>query len=192
VESLRGNDTQVFERAGQLATEIQALDLSGEPNGRSVRDSSVFRNNLLRNVLGVRTLTGLRLGRYGEAEQAARQRIDLPPNPYSDVDPREEVSRARVMLAHTLAGQGRRDEAKEILDGEVPRYLDEQSRGAQGLDFWRDLAYAQYVDAIVRPAGDPRRASGLAAARRTLDGVPAEARQLLDIRELSQRIAAAG
>jgi hypothetical protein len=147
---------------------------------------------MIRAQLVNRTQTGLRLGRYGEAEQAARQRLTLPPNPNSEFDPQDEISRAQVTLAHALVGQGRREEARQVLDAELLRYRKLQDQGAQGLDFSRDLAYALYVDAIVRPAQDPQRRASLVVARRTLDGLSAEVRRLLDVRELYQRIAAAG
>jgi hypothetical protein len=148
--------------------------------------------NMIRAQLGNRMQTGLRLARYGEAEQAARQRLTLPPNPVVEFDPQDEISRVRVSLAHALVGQGRQDEARQILDAELPRYRKLQDQGAQSLDFSRDLAYALYVDAIARPTQDPQRKVALVAARRSLDGLSAEARQLLDIRELYARIAAAG
>jgi hypothetical protein len=192
VDELQGHDARVFEASGQLATELQALDLSGKETGGAIRDAEIFRANLLRSQLAIRTLTALRLGRYGEAEQAARLRVDLPPNPNSLFDRQDEISRAQVTLAHALVGQGRLEEAVKILDVELARYRELQGQGAKGVSFQRDYAYARYVEAIARPTGDPRRANGLASARRTLDSLSAEARQLLDIRELYARIAAAG
>jgi hypothetical protein len=192
IEAYRGNDSHVFEASGQLAAELQALDLSKEDAGGAVMRPAVARMNMIRVQLANRTETGLRLGRFGEAEQAARQRLALPPNPVSEFDPQDEISRTQVTLAQALIGQGRRDEAREILDAELTRYRKLQEQGAQGLSFHRDLALALYVDAIARPAQDPQRAASLVAARRALDALSAEARQLLDIRELYALIAAAG
>jgi len=179
-------------RTGAEAAELEALDLSSEDAGGSVMRPAIARMNMIRAQLANRTHTGLRLGRYGEAEQAARQRLALPPNPVSEFDPQDEIARAKISLAHALVGQGRQDEARQVLDAELPRYRKLQDQGAQGLDFRRDLAHALYVDAIARPAQDPQRRAALVAARRSLDGLSAEARQLLDIRELYVRIAAAG
>jgi hypothetical protein len=192
IEAFRGNDANVFEASAQLVAELEAVDLSNEDAGGAVMRPAVARANMIRAQLANRTLAGLRLGRYGEAEQAARQRLVLPPNPISEFDPQDEIARAKITLAHALVGQGRQDEARQVLDAELPRYRKLQEQGAQGLDFHRDLAYALYVDAIARPAQDPQRRAALVAARRTLDGLSAEARQLLDIRELYARIAAAG
>jgi hypothetical protein len=192
IETFRGNDAYAFEASGQLAAELEAVDLSSEDAGGAVMRPAVARNNMIRAQLANRTHTGLRLGRYGEAEQAARQRLALPPNPVSEFDPQDEISRAQVTLAHALVGQGRQEEARKVLDVELPRYRELQGQGAQGLDFSRDMAYALYVDAIARPAQDAQRRAALVAARRTLDSLSAEARQLLDIRELYARIAAAG
>ena len=140
IDAYRGNDAQVFEASGQLAAELQALDLSKEDAGGAVMRPAVARDNMIRAQLANRTQAGLRLGRYGEAEQAARQRLALPPNAISEFDPQDEISRTQVMLAQALLGQGRRDEAREILDVELPRYRRLQEQGAQGLSFWRDLA----------------------------------------------------
>jgi hypothetical protein len=149
------------------------------------------RINFLRNTLATVTLAALRTGRYGEAEAAARERAALPPNPFSELDPQDEKSRAQVTLAHALVLQGRTDEARAITDVELPRYQSELEGGAGGLVFAKDHAYALYVDALTRAPGDPRRAGNLAEALRRLDGMGVEVNRLVDIRELREKIGAA-
>ena len=127
--------------------------------GSVIRDAANFRNNVLRNALTTVSLAAIRTGRYGEAEAAARERSSLPPNPYSELDPQDEVSRAQVTLAHAIVLQGRADEARQIAEPEIARYREQVKRGASGLSFTQDFAYALYVDALARPPGDARRAA---------------------------------
>ena len=101
---------------------------------------------------------------------------------------RESLYRAQMTLAHALVLQGRTDEARAITEVEIPRYQAELKDGAGGLAFSKDYAYALYVDALARPAGDPRRGSNLASALRQLDAMSEEVNRLVDIRELRSRI----
>jgi hypothetical protein len=187
----QGKDQAAFDQATQLAARIRALEFSQEENSGNIRDASAVRANFLRNTLATLTLAALRTGRYGEAEAAARERAALPPNPFSELDPKDEKSRAQLTLAHALVLQGRTDEARGITDVEVPRYQGALKGGAGGLSFARDYAYALYVDALTRPPGDPRRNSKLLEASRQLDAMGEEANRLVDIRELRNRIGAA-
>jgi hypothetical protein len=171
---------------------LRKLDLSAKNSGSNIRSFESFRNNVLRNALTTITLAAIRTGRYGEAEAAARERGTLPPNPYSEVDPQEERSRANVTLAHAIALQGRLADAHQVTEPEIARYRTELKGGATGLTFTRDFAYALYVDALSRPHGDALRAAQLVEATRQLDSLSAEANQLLDVRELRGWIAAAG
>jgi hypothetical protein len=186
----RGNNQAAFDQATQLAARLRALDISGEEDGNS-SNTEAFRANVLRNTLATLTLAALRTGRYGEAETAARERAVLPPNPFSELDPQDEKSRAQMTLAHALVLQGRTDEARAITEVELPRYQGEAKGGAGGLAFAKDYAYALYVDALTRPSGDPRRAANLAEALRQLDTMGAEANRLLDFRELRDQIGSA-
>ena len=188
-----GNDQAAFDQATQVATRIRALELAQDATGGNLpSNTAAVRANFLRNMLATLSLAALRTGRYGEAEAAARERAALPPNPFSELDPQDERSRAQVTLAHALVLQGRTDEARAITDVEIPRYRTELKAGARGLAFAKDYSYALYVDALARPHGDPRRQSNLAEALRQLDGMGDEVSRLVDIRELRSRIGAAG
>jgi len=184
----QGNNQAAFDQATQLADRMRALEFSQDETGGNIRDASAVRANFLRNTLATLTLAALRTGRYGEAEAAARERASLPPNPFSELDPQDEKSRAQVTLAHALVLQGRTDEARAITEVEVPRYQAELKDGAGGLAFNKDYSYAMYVDALARPVGDPRRGANLASALRQLDAMGEEANRLVDIRELRSRI----
>jgi hypothetical protein len=191
VNLAKGNNQGAFDLAMQTAGQLRKLDLSQTESGGSIRDVTAFRNNVLRNTLITTSLAAIRTGRYGEAEAAARERGSLPPNPYSELDPQDELSRAQVTLAHAIVLQGRTDEARQITQTEIARYRAELQGGANGLAFNRDLAHALYVDALSRPPGDPVRVAQLREASKRLDLLSTEANQLLDIRELRGWIAAA-
>ncbi|MGB7739131.1 MAG: hypothetical protein WBM03_08445 [Steroidobacteraceae bacterium] len=181
---VKGSNQAAFDLAMQTASQLREIDLSRLESGGNIRDATTFRNNVLRNTLITAALAAIRTGRYGEAEAAARERFDLPPNPYSELDPQDEKSRAKVTLAHAIALQGRAGEARLITETEIARYRAELKDGASGLSFAKDFAYALYVDALARPVGDPRRAAELVEATKQLDSLSVEANQLLDIREL--------
>jgi len=188
----QGNDQAAFDQATQVATRIRSLELSKDATGSNLpSNAAAVRANFLRNMLATLSLAALRTGRYGEAEAAARERSALPPNPFSELDPQDERSRVQVTLAHALVLQGRADEARAITDVELSRYRAELKQGAGGLVFAKDYAYALYVDALVRPVGDPRRAANLSEALRQLDASGEEVNRLGDIRELRNRIGAA-
>jgi hypothetical protein len=184
----RGNNQAAFDQATQLATRLRALDASEGDSSGNASNTEAFRVNVLRNTLATLTQAALRTGRYGEAEAAAREHVALPPNPFSELDPQDEKSRAQVTLAHALVLQGRADEGRAITEAEIPRYRAELKGGADGLAFTKDFACALYVDALARPAGDPRRDADLAEALRQLDTMGEEVNRLVDIRELRSRI----
>jgi hypothetical protein len=100
-----------------------------------------------------------------------------------------------VTLAHAMAGQGRLDEARKIMDVELARYRERRKAGANGVTFERDLAYALYVSAIAEPndaSGRARRTEELAEAGQALARIPADARRLYEARELTRLLAEAG
>jgi hypothetical protein len=98
------------------------------------------------------------------------------------------------MLAHTIVMQGRGEEARKLVQPELARYHAEEKRGARGVTFQHDLAYALYVDAVAQPsdaAGHALRDAALAEAARQIAGLSNEAQQLADARMLAGWIAAA-
>jgi hypothetical protein len=184
----QGNNQAAFDQAAQLASRIRTLVISKDESGGNI---GAVRANFLRNTLATLGFAALRTGRYGEAEAAARERASLPPNPFSELDPQDEKSRAQVTLAHALLLQGRTDEARAITDVEVPRYRSALKTGAGGLAFTKDFAYALYVDALARPPGDSVRNANLPEALRQLDAMGDQVNRLMDIRELRGLIGAA-
>jgi hypothetical protein len=183
--------------------ELQAaLDRSTAASGR-LRDAKFtaedenaqrIRANLMSFMLGTTAMSALRLARDADAEQALRERLSLPANPFTGADPLDEISRSQVMLAHAVARQGRSAEALEILRPALQHYRAEEENGLGGITFQRDLAYALYANALAQDygaAGRKQRDASLTEAAELLAALPAEARQLWDVREVATLIAVA-
>jgi hypothetical protein len=180
-----GQHAAALDRAHTLAGTIRQLQ--AEPTDTNLVG---IRANYLRGVLGTEALAALLVGDFQAAEAAARERASLPPNPFSDLDPQDEVSRSTLMLAHALARQGRLADAGDLARTEVDRYRDKQEAGAKGVSHRTDLAYALYVTALTE-AGSARRAALLGEATELLRGLPAPVQQFADVRALAAWIAAA-
>lgn len=151
------------------------------------------RDNALHHALGIASQAALRLGRYAEAEAAARRLMALPPDGLGG-DPLQDMSERRVLLAHAIAKQGRGAEAQAVLAPALIYFNREKNVGAIGTDIRLDYAQALYVSALAEgsdPARRPVREHALATAAELLSGAPAEVRQLVKTRELSGWIAAA-
>ena len=92
-----------------------------------------------------------------------------------------------MLLAQAVAGQGRRDEALKTLEPALAHYREAQTQGAAHLAFRQHFARALYVQALAEPDdsdGNTRRRDEVNQAARLLQGLPDEARQLHDSREL--------
>jgi hypothetical protein len=153
-----------------------------------------FHANTMRFLLTTQGISQIRLGQFAEAEQASQERAALPPNRFGSSDPREDVSRARVMQAYAAAMLSRKDDARKLLAPELEYLRGQQQQGARGVSFQRDLAYALCTDAIAQPddaAGTAQRKSELAEAAKLIAGLPAQARQIADVRYVGELIAAA-
>ena len=174
-----------------MRTAGQVRDLRA-PADRPTADN--MRANFLRNVLATAGMAALRLGRFTDAERVSRERLELPPNRFSDDDPEVERASARTMLAHALAEQGRLQDARQELRPALEHYRSERERGARGITFSRNFAYALFVDALSEagePAGRTHGNAALAEASALINGMPAEAQRLADVRVLHEWIGAA-
>ena len=184
-----GNNQSAIEMTETAANRIKQIKIpDDDANSRTVH------TNIRRFMLTTQGLAQVRLGLYAQAEMTQRERETLPPNAFSAADPQDERSRARVMRAHAVAKQGRSEEARKLLQPDLEIYRGEQKRGARGVSFNRDLAYALYVDAITQPgdaAGRARKDAALAEAAGLIGGLSNEARQLVDVRDVAGLITAA-
>ncbi len=87
-----------------------------------------IKANTMRFLLTTQGISQVRLGQYEEAEKASRERAALPPNWFGGADPRDDISRARVMQAYSAAMLGRKEEARELLAPEIEYLRVEQKR----------------------------------------------------------------
>jgi hypothetical protein len=166
---------------------VERIDKVKVPEKGAARTN---RDNMLRGALDVSTLAALRLGRFAEAETLARRLADVKRDPTDDADPLIQSSRVATYLAHAIAMQGRRADARAVLEPVLAYYDRDGKAGASGTTYRHDYAYALYVSALADDAqGGARREADLAQAAALLAGASAEARQLADFRELAQWIA---
>ncbi|HET9694526.1 MAG TPA: hypothetical protein VFP48_09075, partial [Steroidobacteraceae bacterium] len=82
-----GQSAAARDRAHGLAARIREV-----PAPASDPNLVAIRANYLRGVLTTESLAALRLGDFRAAEAAALERRDLPPNPFSELDPQDEIS----------------------------------------------------------------------------------------------------
>jgi len=189
IEMYSGDYRAAQEAAAAAAARLRQLKLpEDEAQARGMQA------NTLRFLLTTQGISQIRLGQYAEAEKASAERATLPPNPFGGADPRDDISRARVMQAYSAAMLGRKDDARRLLAPEVEYLRGEQKQGARGLSFQRDLAYALCTDAISQPddeSGRTRRKLELSEAAKLIADLPAQAREIADVRYVSELIAAA-
>lgn len=154
-----------------------------------------WKANQLQISFNVAAQATLQLGRYAQAEAAARQWLAIAPNSVnSQTNPKSLVSRARCTLAEAIAMQGRNEEAQKVLQSAMAWYVQQQKAGATGTTFRHDYAYALYVSAISQPDdanGRKQRDAALAEAAAQIAGASAEAQKLADMRRVSDLIAKA-
>ena len=187
IQLIVGEHAAAYDLAITSVRELEQLSFNaGDVTGRG-------RDGALNHALSIASQAALRLGRYAEAEAAARRSMALPPDGFSG-DPFQEASERRVLLAHAIARQGRGAEAQTVLAPALEYYSREKKAGAIGTDFRLEFAQALYVSALAQgsdPAGRAAREHALAAAAQLLSGASAEVQQLVETRELSGWIAAA-
>jgi hypothetical protein len=119
------------------------------------------------------------------------------------------------LLAHALALQGRRADAQPVLDPALAHYREQQgkmitsvgflqrvaraitgsgnsvNKATASVEFLYRSAYASYVQALARADDNPGRLTkrdDLDEGARTLQGIPEEAKQLHDWKELNDQI----
>jgi serine/threonine protein kinase len=154
---------------------------------------------LQRQALDETARAALNLGRYADAETAARALLLLP-SQNGDVAGKAYLDRpddpvwGQVLLAQAAVAQGRKAEALQTLEPALAHYHEVQAQGAGYLTFRQHFARALYLQALAEPAdnsGMERRREALHQAAASLQGLSDEARQLHDSKELLSWIAAA-
>jgi hypothetical protein len=150
-----------------------------------------WRQGVQRQSLRLAGRAAIRTGRYAEAEAYAREYATLPPNSRRPEDPQDILAANRAIMAHAIASQGRVDEARELIAPDLARYQAELARGASGLTYQYDYAYALYIDALSHVGDAKLRNARLDEASRLLGSLSGEAQRLWPARELAGWIAVA-
>jgi serine/threonine protein kinase len=190
-----GEDATVASMAREALPRIEKLRASvSEADFRIIGDRLLV---LQRQALDEAARAALKLGHHEDAETAAHALLSIssdqeePPDLF-DADEPDHIFWGRVLLAQAAIGQNRRAEALKTLQPVLAHYHDAQAQGATHLAFRQHFARALYVQALAEPAdhdGNARRGDELDQAARLLQGLPDEARQLHDSKELLSWIA---
>ena len=183
----KGEDAAAYDLAVTSVRQLEQFSIGSEDV------AAQWRRVNLQTALGVVTEAALRLGRYAEAEVAARRGMAMPPSSFGN-DPLRGMSKRRVQLAHAIARQGRGPEARTELTPALEYYGGEQKAGAKNTTFRLDYAEALYASALTPgsdAAGRAARERALTEAAGLLSGASAQVQQFAATRELSGRIAAA-
>jgi tetratricopeptide (TPR) repeat protein len=176
--------------ATTACTRIEAVKLPATDAGLNRT-----KNLVLRDSFSIAARAAVQLGRYPQAEAAARRWLALAPGSVnSQTDPKPLEFRATYILAEAIAMQGRKDEARKILLPALAYYEQQQKAGDTDIDFRHDYAYALYVDSLSEPAdaaGSEQRSADLTEAARLIAGASPEAQRMADYRYVSGLIAKA-
>jgi hypothetical protein len=188
LQLIAGDLQAAFSNASAALTQIEQVKIPEHDT-----NSTIMRNNMARGNLQVAALAALRLGHAAQAEELARRRIAMPVDPTSEEDAQEAAASDQSVLAHAIALQGRRDEARTALKPALDYYRHQQQADAHGTTFRHDFAYALYVSALARAddgEGRMQRDAELAEAAKLIDGASAEAKRLAYMREVAGLVAA--
>jgi hypothetical protein len=198
-EAVADTERQVRLAFGEDAT-VYAMSTSALPRLDSLEGALADRDmrarllHARRQDLEEAARSALNLGRFGDAEAAARALLSL----HSEIgdmtahfflDQPDDLVWGRVLLAQAAAAQGHDGEALKTLEPVLAQYLDEQAQGAAHVMFRQHFARALYVQALAQPC-QPARES-LDQAYALLAGLTDEAKDLHDSKELLSWISAA-
>jgi len=189
-----GEDVTVHAIASQALPRLDQL--RGNATDQDMGPLMLF---LQRQALDEKARAALNLGRYADAETAARALLRLP-SQNGEISEKAYLDRpddpvwGQVLLAQAVVEQGHKAEALQTLEPALTHYRDVQAQGAGYLTFRQHYARALYVLALAEPAdsiGMARRREALDQAAALLQSLTDEARQLHDSKELLSWIAAA-
>jgi len=182
-----GDYAAALDKATAVVNEVERLQI--DENDTQMQQA---RDDVRQWTLEIVADSAIRLGRYDQAEAAARRSLDVPPVNFGD--PQANKASQHLRLAHALARQGRNAEALTALAPALEHFRSKKAAGATGTDFRLQYAETLYVSALAQsadPAGGRARQQALSEAAAELAGVTDEVRQLSQARVLSGWIAAA-
>ena len=176
---------------------------------------AALRSSAYREALATTAQAAIRLGKAADAEVPARLLLDEPLKDLAADRANYWNAWRRVLLAQSVAMQGRKPEAQQILEPALAYYREQQgklltgvgflqrvarvltgagaqaSKGAASIEFSYRAAYASYVLALSQTddnAGFQPKRVALDEAIKTLQGIPDESKQLRDWKELNDLI----
>ena len=176
---------------------------------------AVIKGNVYRQALEQAVIAAIRLGQPADAEALARTLYEEPPQGVAPDRINQLADWSRVLLAHTLVLQGRSAEAVPIMEPALTHYREQQSKLLSGVGFLQRVAraftgsaaqankatasvefsyrsaYASYVHAIAQKndsEGSQAKRAALDEAAKSLQGIPEEAKQLDDWKDLNDFI----
>jgi hypothetical protein len=171
--------------------------------------------NVTRAVLQEMVVAALHLGQGADAEAAARTLLDAPLTGVPTDQVNSVTAWHRVLLAHAFVLQAKRAEAQPILDQALAYYREQQGKVVTGVGFLQRVArafagtgnqppkaqasvellsrsaYASYLQALNQPDdnnGRSARRDALDDATKSLQGIPEEAKQMHDWKDLNDLI----
>jgi tetratricopeptide (TPR) repeat protein len=174
------------------------VEIEKTAKGENNTDIVAVLNQCKRRAFADTGCAALKLGRFAEAETAARALLSLPilhaemvegiliPEP-------DDLGWARVLLAQAQVGQGKLIEAQQTLEPALTLYREMQAQGITHITFRQRFARALYVQALAQPndaTGIAKRHELLAEAAQQFNELSDEARQLHDSKELLSWIVA--
>jgi tetratricopeptide (TPR) repeat protein len=174
-----GEDETVYAQANQALPRLEKL----RPSTTDLSATNFLLFNM-QVTLDQAAQAALHLGRYADAETAARALSAAPP---STVGSEDYAVWGQVLLAQALVGQSRKAEALKTLEPALAKYQELQTQGASYVQFRQHFARALYVQSLAEPAdsgGLARRREELDRAAALLQGMTDEAKQLHDSIEL--------
>ncbi len=158
-------------------------------------NSQLMQSRTLGADLHAASVAALRLGRYAQAEALAHRALTIPTDlNNSAADSQTQKSEVQTILAHSVVGQERPDEARKILQPALDWFRKQLAGGAHETQFREDFAYALYVDAVAQPtdsAGRKQHDADLAQAVELIAGASAEAQKMATMKYVAGLIAAA-
>jgi tetratricopeptide (TPR) repeat protein len=186
INVMNGEYAAALEEATRIAAHVRKIEIP--PDDLNARD---IRANFTRNVLLTAATAAIKSNRYPEGETAARELLELPPDPVAFGDPQDDSALARMLLAHSITRQDRAAEARETLRPALEHCQRAQKAGATGLTYRRDCAYALYVSSLTEsddPAGRAKHNASLSQATGLIAGMSGEAHRLRDVQDVSDLI----
>ena len=98
INVMNGEYAAALEESTRIAAHVRKIEIP--PDDLNAGD---IRANFTRNVLLTAATAAIKSNRYPEGETAARELLELPPDPVAFGDPKDDSALARMLLGHAIA-----------------------------------------------------------------------------------------